>query len=335
MAKNLLIFFLALLPVCSFAQGNNGLIAHWNFNNNTNDASGHGHNGSGVNISSAPGKNGTANTAWYFNGTSSYISVPYDPTLNLTQYSICAEVKIQHFYSGLCQGNIILSRGAPTHQGNYTLWFHDNAFDNDNCAALDTTHESFTATAGSNVPPTPSYWQYSPTIQANTWACVVATYDSANFKIYVDGTLMVTVPGASVPTGTSLDSLIIGMDLWDAPNYPYNFQGWIDDIKLYNRPLSALEVSTYCATVDLDVPQEAKVENITLYPNPANDIITVQLPADMKAVIFLTDAMGKVINRQDIATAKSTFNIQSLPSGVYFIKVVTPGGATAVKQFVK
>lgn len=43
--------------------------------------------------------------------------------------------------------------------------------------------------------------------------------------------------------GTSTDSAAIGFAPYDAPGYPYWFKGVIDDIKLYNRALSACEVS--------------------------------------------------------------------------------------------
>src|SRR5271166_6226023 len=107
MKKYLLLLVFICGIITGYAQSTVGLIAHWNMNGSTNDVSGNGHNGNGNNITPAAGEGGVANTAYYFNGYSSYITIPYSPAFNLTQYSICAKVNVMGFYNGICDGNII------------------------------------------------------------------------------------------------------------------------------------------------------------------------------------------------------------------------------------
>jgi hypothetical protein len=323
MIKKLVLPLLLLSGSVAFAQNNNGLIAHWDMNGTLNDVTGMGHNGTGVNVIPATGINGQPNTAYYFSGSSSYVYVPYSPDLNITQYSICAKVKVEHFYDGPCQGNVIFSRGRPTDPGNYTLWFDDNAYDNGDCNARDTTKDVFIATAGSNQPPSHTDWQYAPTIDANTWYSVVVTYDSSVFRVYVDSILMSTVSGYNLPIGFSNDSIIIGMDIWDSLIAPYNFTGWIDDIRLYDRPLSDTEVAAYCRnTVPTGTPVLAGSDSkLTVYPNPATDKINVILPwQNDKTTLQVINETGAVVLTKDVATSQASLDITNFPSGVYFIK---------------
>ena len=74
---------------------------------------------------------------------------------------------------------------------------------------------------------------------------------------------------------------------------------------------------------------------MSLYPNPAKDIIKVQglsLPAETTLSLF--NASGKLL-QHSITTGESyTYNIQNLPAGNYYIKVQTAGKNTTL-QFVK
>ncbi len=98
-------------------------------NGSANDTSGNGNNGTGYNLTPAAGIDGVMGHAWYFNGSNSYISVPYAPILNTNTYSIAVVIKVMGFNSGTCQANTILERGdalnsSPT--GSYGMSFDDN-----------------------------------------------------------------------------------------------------------------------------------------------------------------------------------------------------------------
>lgn len=78
------------------------------------------------------------------------------------------------------------------------------------------------------------------TLALNAWTFLMATYDGANVKVYQNGILRQTTPVVGViDYGTSKD-LSIGSDS------PYfnkeNFNGLIDDVRIYNRALTSNEV---------------------------------------------------------------------------------------------
>ena len=74
----------------------------------------------------------------------------------------------------------------------------------------------------------------------------------------------------------------------------------------------------------------------SLYPNPTNDRITIDLKSDVVAeAITIIDITGKTIYSSPILNSNSsfTFNTNSLNAGTYFLNVYSNTGETAVKRF--
>ncbi len=250
--KFTLITTLLISSLGSFAQSSAGLIAHWNFNGNSNDITGNGHSGTDHNTTNAAGKSGVPNTAYRFNGTSSYITTPYRSDLNMTQYSICAVVKPMGYYTGLCQANFILHRGYQYASSSYGMHYFDNAYDGNNCSNVDTAHNVFTGLTGDgNYQALDAY--YTPPIVSNTWYNVVVTFDGTHLKTYVDGVLKSDAsPQWGGISGTSTDSLFIGASYnGTGSSYPYWINAYLDDLRLYNRVLADTEIAEYYTNVTI------------------------------------------------------------------------------------
>ncbi len=236
-----------LLCICvvtpSPGQLTNGLIAHWNFNGNANDATGNGHNGTVFNISYTAGKTGVANSAAVFNGSNSYVLVPHQADMNVSNYSICAIVKPMGFYAGTCQGNFIMFRGSEGASGAYGIGYFDNAYNN--CSTLDTNKHVFYGQAGSSLG-SGSLFQSATNVHTNIWYCVCAVYDGSSIKIYVNSVLTATfnITGGSI--GSSNNPIGIGKYLNGGASYPYWYNGIIDDLRIYNRVLTQLEIDSFC-----------------------------------------------------------------------------------------
>lgn len=254
MKKSLFTLAICIGSLNAYSQSSSGLIAHWDFNGESNDVTGNGHTGHAVNTIDTAGITGASHTAYYFNGINSVVTASYAPDLNLTKFSLCATIKPTGFYPGTCLTNTIFARGVINpHNGIYDLFFTNVI---NECYTFDSTGEVFGAESGPNLAiPTLSAFNYTPAIIKNIWYKVVATYDSTYWRIYVNGTLKSTVSGYSYPIGFSTDSISIGMSVYDAlVGYPYNFKGIIDDIRLYNRVLSDSEVIRYgdsCGAITL------------------------------------------------------------------------------------
>ena len=74
----------------------------------------------------------------------------------------------------------------------------------------------------------------------NTWSHIATTYDGANQRFYVNGVLVGTTPGTGSIT-VSNGAIRIGGDASSTGEF---FHGLIDEVRLYNRALSAAEIVT-------------------------------------------------------------------------------------------
>jgi len=220
--------------VDSIIDLNYGLIAYYNFNNGSlNDGSGYGNNITFSNATPASDRNGVANNAYSFNGTNSYMRVPNSPSLNPRNITIIAIFKPKGYYLGQCHGNQILGKGTPDGQvGEYGLRFCD--FDNPlNCSTpADTNHETLSAyvtQAGGKA--------NAPLITTGQWYRVIFTYDGIVANVYFDGQLKQTWNAGPLSFSPNGGDLFIGRHEDGTDQYPYWFNGVIDEIRIYNRAL--------------------------------------------------------------------------------------------------
>lgn len=322
------------------AQLSRGLIAHWPFSNHIKDVSGNGHTGTANNVTFGTSKAGVAKTAAYFNGTNSYISVPYKSDLNIDTFSICAIVKPMGYYTGTCHGNYILCRGDLTQSDAYGLVYFDGPYTD--CSTLDTSKQVFTGHAV-NITALPCE-QYSPNIVTNTWYCVVATYDGKTSKTYVNGVLMSTcVASTATPFTASTKGLSIGAYEARLSTFPYWLKGYVDDLRLYNRILSTTEIDSFCNYYNGDTTEKAEGTDTTtainstlqnsselnVYPNPSKGQFTISggYIFNGSARIALVNVKGQLVLTEHAIVQNNklnhTVNTTSLPAGMYYVRIIS------------
>ena len=90
---------------------------------------------------------------------------------------------------------------------------------------------------------------------------------------------------------------------------------------------------TATTTVGID---EHLQNHVTLYPNPANDIVNVECTMNNVHVEALEvfDVYGKLINTVNVTDSPTRINVSGLASGMYFVRVTTEVGVVT-KSFVK
>jgi hypothetical protein len=74
-----------------------------------------------------------------------------------------------------------------------------------------------------------------------------------------------------------------------------------------------------------------------VYPNPANSQITVSLEETDTDLdnIQIEDVIGRVLIQQRVKGNQVGIDIQSLISGLYFVKIKTANGKEGIRKFVK
>jgi hypothetical protein len=231
MKKIILQVFILAVSTCGLAQiPTAGLIAYYPFCGNANDQSGNGLNGTVMGATLSADRFGSPNSAYSFNGTSAYISLPpanfvghnafscsmwMRPTSNANPSNIAYNVGEQ--FGLMCFGVNYNPPGIFT--GCYNV--------------------------GSN--PFQSVVNSAP-VAINNWVHVVATRDMTNLKLYVNGVLVQQLAGAN----TNNQAMNYG-----SPPYAANigtrsclmdyFPGQIDDVRIYSTVLTQNDVNALYA----------------------------------------------------------------------------------------
>lgn len=219
-----------------------GLVAWYNFNGNTKDKSLYGNDITGTyNIVPAKGQNGVAGSAFSFNGYSSYMLVPNSSSLNPQKITIYALIKPQGYYQGVCHGNRIVHKGyLDQSYGAYHIGYTDAPYYNFNQCHEPVQDKFQNFEGGYGDVSAAGLIDETESIKKGNWYKLTYTYDGAAAKLYINGVLKKTVNVTTAFTPNSND-IFIGQT--GNPQYPYWFNGIIDEIKIYNRALTAKQVS--------------------------------------------------------------------------------------------
>jgi hypothetical protein len=204
------------------AQIGTGLVAYYKLNGNGNDASGNGLNGTNNGATAAPDRFGTAGGAMYFNGT--WIAVPNNAKLNFsTSFSMSFWYK---------------------KEGNNTSHIIGKGRDIDNCYnfSLNATSEGF---GMNNYPPFDGASINPTSIQV--WHHAVCVYNKTALKIqfYIDNVLVIDKTTSLNFTATNAYPFVMGRHFTASDGsggFEYYFKGWLDEVRLYNRALTAKDV---------------------------------------------------------------------------------------------
>lgn len=202
----------------------NGLVGWWKFNGDPNSDVG-AYNGSVVGATPTTGQSGQANGAYAFNGTNAYISVPagfanFSGGITVSVWARPTAsgswARFIDFGNGQQSDNILFARSGTS---------ADMRFD-----VVNGTSASYLATIGSTTGPiVNSQWRlYTATIAPN-----------GTITLYANGVSIQSSTGASLPANVTRASNYIGRSNWATDAY---YTGALDDLRVYNRALSASEV---------------------------------------------------------------------------------------------
>lgn len=210
-----------------------GLVGYYNFvNGNLNDSSGYHNDIYFNNATKTADRFGNVNSAYLFDGATTYMTVKSSLSMNPREISIFAIIKVNGFYAGSCGGNQICSKGYPYYtNGFYDMGFFDFSH---NCGIIDSTNETFFGYYGDNNAGA-GVVAYPVKIKKDQWYYLTYTYDGMTAKYYVDGVFQGSVDNANSFTPNNND-VYIGKH--ENPAFQYYFNGIIDELRIYNRVLT-------------------------------------------------------------------------------------------------
>ncbi|MEI6421895.1 MAG: FG-GAP-like repeat-containing protein, partial [Lentisphaerota bacterium] len=192
------------------------LVAYYPFNGNANDESGNGNNGTVNGATLTDNRFGNANSAYSFDGTNDFISIPHAANLSLTTFTINAWIydtsNDETVHEILLKGNYPYNYGINTGlAGKF-----GGTFDSGGVYKEVVTNKTYAR---------------------NKWHYVTFSHDGTTGKIYMDGVLDNSFACGNIRT----NSYPVTIGSYAGSNY--FFKGAIDDIRIYSRALSDLEIT--------------------------------------------------------------------------------------------
>lgn len=311
--KKLLLLTTLLNSIILFAQmPTNGLKVYYPFNKNVNDESGNGQNGTKYNITLAKDRFGKDSSAYYFNGnTNSYIEIPVISLLNNTYtYSVWTKLKTFPSYNAM---TFILNIGG---------------FAGDNSIGICNyyTPEAYHGWVGGGYnTSSPNFGLQDKSFSLNyEWNHIVCVRHSKYALLYVNGILVDSLGrnDVSFPSYGNNSKALIGI----RNNFDTPYNGWIDDVAIYDRPLSKKEVlSLYNFNPNTSIPDFNINSELTLFPNPSSEN-SFQIKSNVinlnQSEIEIINAIGQVQSFE--ISNKDNFSIEikhQFSKGIYFVTI--------------
>ena len=225
---------------------NHGLMAYYPFNGNAQDESGDSNNGTVNGATLTTDHNGNADSAYNFANNDQWIEVVQPAEMRtLVNYSVSAWVKvnIEPFVAR------IVSTEGPDHSGHRGF----RLIGSRKAAGSNLTKFSFGSGWGGGGDGVEAAGEY----QNDNWYHLVGTYDGNNYRVYVNGILDGTKAAANHTLSSNhgtYNKLNIGLFQGNigVPHRTGSMPADIDEVRIYNRGLSAGEVS---ALYDLKKPE--------------------------------------------------------------------------------
>jgi hypothetical protein len=79
--------------------------------------------------------------------------------------------------------------------------------------------------------------------------------------------------------------------------------------------------------------KEQMASTVSVYPNPAHDMVSFNLKADAKVSVY--DVTGRMVSTMNVAAGQGQYQVADLENGVYFLNIRYNDGKTEVARFVK
>ena len=210
----------------------NGLVGYWSFDNTSNpgyDDSGTGNNGT---VNGATWIiNGKLNGALDFDGVNDYVEVPDDDSLDLTDsFTVVAWFKAYGEPNASC-GHLV-TRRTPGYQYSLSIYDHNDTGDYCLYSLTETNDGMNTITLFSE----PEY------IEFNKWYFGVYSYDGINYRLFFGDENDVNEVDNELNSSIAPPSLDFPLFFGQNAYATGNFDGIIDEIRIYNRTLNETEI---------------------------------------------------------------------------------------------
>ena len=311
----------------------NGLVGYWPFNGNANDESGNGNNGTvnGANLTND--RFGNTNSAYSFDGSDIITanSINFSASISISIWYNLNDNSILNPSTGHPpSGSELIGQGTqhlPVAYSDFSLGISDY-----NNGTNQFAFEKSTSTGN-------LYDMYysSASINFYNWTNILYSINLNVAKVYLNGTLVdsFNINSSFINSGNvlSFGARYVQNNLNPKCNF---FVGILDDIGIWNRALTQEEItglyysenscqSLVINTGVLSFNPPTYNNTVTIYPNPANDHITIDCGnlANVSGwTIKVVNTLGQEVFSGAMNTQQYVVPLNSWSGqGVYFVKI--------------
>lgn len=283
----------------------NGLQGYYNFNSNIiYDLSSNNLNGTGFNLLNAIGIEDTINSAFQFNGSSSYIDLGAENRNISDQVTLSAWIKT---FSN--ERQVIVEKYKWAADKGYFIDITDGLA---SVGGRDNNNEHIEIFG-------------TTLLNDGEWHHVLGIMDVNEWRLYVDCEKENEMITSSVnPSVVNDASLVVGRASLPNGQGIYRFyEGIIDEVRIYNRPLNEFEIDSIC-NVDylisgLDFIKRNSI--FLVYPNPSNNGLFVVQTEPNKMINLnyeIYSIEGKFIKR---GVVNNPIDLSTLENGLFILKI--------------
>ncbi len=152
------------------------------------------------------------------------------------------------------------------------------------------------------------------------WHHVVGVFIPGHWKMYLDNVLVNEFISEEALIGQWSSDIVMGV----------GFEGVLDDVAFYQSALSEEEIGELFvmgSSCTVNIVDILRPENLLIYPNPANDYLTIEskdLSADYVQVYSVT---GDLVMEENVTSNMHSIDITALESGIYMVSLTQMGNS--------
>jgi hypothetical protein len=181
-------------------------------------------------------------------------------------------------------------------------------------------------------PATPSdNWAFSPSLALTAGVSYKLTFKYWN--VYAGETANIAVAIGATNTAAAMTTVLVNIAEYDVPNYATsetvftvpttgNYTIGLHDFSTYgpNKGQSIEDFSVVENTASFIA--DAKSETVNVYPNPAKEVIAIQLASEKASKVQIYNITGVLVKEVEL-NGSNTIDVSGLSNGVYAVKVFT------------
>lgn len=325
--KKLILLASLVLSINAFGQiPTNGLVGYWPFNGNANDESGNNHHGTVSGSTLVEDRFGKPNSAYSFDGINDKIFIGNDLLVQ-------GKISISCWIKSNAIGGQIISTG---NRNSYRIGKTSDGVDGDVYLSDNSDgHGSGGISAKTDM---------------NSWNNITMVYNGSQLLLYINGVLQNTVSAVGDIFNNQPTYLHFGVYQYLGSNYDAWYKGLLDDVRFYNRALSASEIASLadegiCKTsitvtdtliINANITGFNPVEyanTIKVYPNPTKDAITIDCGNNFNTLngytIKITNSLSQMVYISKVNQQSTSIKLNSWTGkGIYFVHLIDASNNT-------